>query len=133
MDDGLLLQAADGLDYSPFSTNGAVWNCLQDLKEEVSQELVSEGPICQADANGSIEDEVSEASALEINFTHRRQLEAELAAINCAQDRLLDGTYGKCEECGMPISQARLTVNPYVSLCLDCQKIADGDKRCRSL
>jgi RNA polymerase-binding transcription factor DksA len=133
MDDGLLLQAADGLDYSPFSTNGAVWNCLQDLKEEVSQELFAEGPMCQAQANGSIEDEVSEATALEINFVHRRQLEAELTAINHAQDRLLDGSYGKCEACEMPISPARLTVNPYVSLCLDCQRIVDGDKRFRSL
>ena len=133
MDDGLLLQSVEGLDGSPFSTNGTVWNCLQDLKQEVSQELLAEGPMCQIDANGSIEDEVSEATALEINFAHRRQLEAELSAINNAQDRLLDGTYGKCEECERPIGQARLAVNPYVSLCLECQRIADGDRKFRSL
>ena len=133
MDDGLLLHSVEGLDYSPFSMNGTVWNCLQDLKEEVSQELLAEGPVCQVDANGSIEDEVSEATALEINFSHRRQLETELAAINHAQDRLLDGTYGRCEECQGPIGQARLTVNPYVSLCLSCQRIADGDRKFRSL
>jgi len=133
MDDGLLLQTADGLDYSPFSTHGAVWNCLQDLKEEVSHELLAEGSMCQADSNGSTEDEVSEATALEINLAYRRQLEAELAAINRAQDRLLDGTYGKCEECEHPIGQARLTVNPYVSLCLNCQRVADGDRKFRRL
>ena len=133
MDDTLLLQSAEGLDDSPFSTNGAVWNCLQDLKEEVSQELLAEGPMCQTDADGLIEDEVSAASAVEINFVHRRQLEAELNAINHAQDRLLDGTYAKCEECEGPIGQARLTVNPYASLCIDCQRISDGDRKFRSL
>ena len=133
MDDGLLLQTAEGLDYSPFSSDGAVWNCLQDLKEEVSHELLAEGPMCQADAMGSIEDEVSEATALEINFAHRHQLEDELCSINRAQDRLLDGTYGKCEDCGERIDQARLVINPYVSLCLDCQRTADGDRNFRSL
>ena len=130
---GLLLESVEGLDSSPFSTNGAVWNCLQDLKQEISQELFAEGPKCQPDADGAVEDEVSEATAVEINFAHRRQLEAELCAINRAQDRLLEGTYGKCEACGMAISKARLTINPYGSLCLDCQKLADGDKRFRSL
>lgn len=133
MDDGLLLQAVEGLNDSPFSTKGSIWNCLQDLKEEVSQELLAEGPICQADANGAIEDEVAEATAQELNFAHRRQLEAELCAINYAQDRLLAGTYGDCDECGNPIGQARLTVNPYASLCLNCQRINDGDRKFRSL
>ena len=132
MDDGLLLQTVEGLEYLPFSNDGAVWNCLQDLKEEVSQELLSEGPMCQSDANGSLE-EVSEATALEINFAHRHQLEEELCAITRAQDRLIDGTYGKCQECGERIDQARLVVNPYVSLCLDCQRTADGDRNFRSL
>jgi len=133
MDDGLILQAAEGLDYSPFSNDGAVWNCLQDLKEEVSQELLAEGPMCQVDAKGCVEDEVSEATALEINFAHRHQLEKELAAICRAQDRLLEGTYDRCEDCGERISRARLIVNPYVSLCFDCQRSADGDRKFRSL
>ena len=133
MDDGLLLQTVEGLEYLPFSNDGAVWNCLQDLKEEVSQELLSEGPMCQSDANGSLEDEVSEATALEINFAHRHQLEEQLCAITRAQDRLIDGTYGKCEECGERIDQARLVVNPYVTLCRDCQRTADGERNFRSL
>src|SRR5689334_292038 len=131
MDDGLLLEAAEGLDYSPFSTDGAVWNWLQDLKQEVSQKLLAEGPMCQADANGALEDEVSEATTLEINFAHRRQLEAELTEINRAQDRLIDGTYGRCEQCEGPIGQSRLAVNPYVSMCLNCQRVADGDRKFR--
>ena len=133
MDDGLLLQTVEGLECSPFTNDGAVWNCLQDLKEEVSQELLAEGPMCQSDANGSVEDEVSEATAVEINFAHRHQLEEELCAISRAQDRLIDGTYGKCEDCGERIDQARLVVNPYVSLCLDCQRTTDGDRNFRSL
>ncbi len=30
------------------------------------------------------------------------------------------GTYGVCEKCGKPISEARLEVLPYATLCIEC-------------
>lgn len=40
------------------------------------------------------------------------QLEARLREIVDAQDRLLDGTYGKCVECGEQIAAGRLMADP---------------------
>ena len=34
--------------------------------------------------------------------------------------RISKGTYGVCEKCGEPISEARLEALPYATLCIDC-------------
>lgn len=33
---------------------------------------------------------------------------------------LKKGTYGICEKCGEPISEARLEIIPYAALCIEC-------------
>jgi RNA polymerase-binding transcription factor DksA len=134
MDDGMFLQSVEGLDNSPFiATGGEVWECLQGQKEEVSQELLAEGPLCQNEAGGLRENEASATNGREIEWRHRAQLEARLRDINDAQDRLIDGDYGKCIDCGKQVSRRRLAVDPATSLCLDCQTIADGEQRFRTL
>ena len=50
----------------------------------------------------------------------------ELVEINDAFQKLFDGTYGMCEECGKRISQARLRVIPAVSLCVACKRAREG-------
>ena len=46
----------------------------------------------------------------------------ELGEIDAALERLQHGTYGSCEECGTPISFARLRAIPYARLCLTCKQ-----------
>ncbi|MDZ7289220.1 MAG: TraR/DksA family transcriptional regulator [candidate division KSB1 bacterium] len=46
----------------------------------------------------------------------------ELADINESLKRILDGTYGKCVDCGNDIPEARLEAMPSTLRCLDCQK-----------
>jgi RNA polymerase-binding transcription factor DksA len=38
-----------------------------------------------------------------------------------ALNKLEDGTYGTCEECGKPIGAARLEMIPYAVYCSKCQ------------
>ena len=47
----------------------------------------------------------------------RKELE-----IRAALQRIYDGTYGVCEECGQPISRARLEAMPSVRLCVTCKQ-----------
>jgi DnaK suppressor protein len=35
--------------------------------------------------------------------------------------RVSDGTYGKCDECGVEISEKRLAAVPFAKLCVECQ------------
>ena len=39
-----------------------------------------------------------------------------------ALQRIYDGTFGTCENCGQPIARARLEAVPYVRLCVTCKQ-----------
>ena len=114
-------------------SGGETWNWLQNLKEEVSRDLLGEGPLCRSEIHGLREGEESETNAWAIEWLHRAQLEARLREIVDAQDRLLDGTYGKCVECGEQIAAGRLMADPAAHLCLNCQKIVENDHQFSSL
>ena len=69
-----------------------------------------------------------------MNLARRREgvampidLEERLRALNDAQDRLMDGGYGRCLECGEQINAKRLAADPALSLCLDCQTHAEAE------
>ena len=47
-------------------------------------------------------------------------LQAELETVTTALTKLEDGTYGTCEICGEPISEARLSALPWAIGCIDC-------------
>jgi DnaK suppressor protein len=126
--DGTLLQTVEGLGDAPSVRTGyEIWEWLQGEKEEVAQELLSEGPLCQTAASGAQEAEASEESGREIEWRHRGQLEARLREINDAQDRLMDGAYGRCSDCGAEIDSRRLAADPAASLCITCQKSAEAE------
>lgn len=122
MENAFFVERSHGTANSPARANGGhVQNRLQELKEEIAQELLDEGPLCQSELDEIREDRVLAADSREIDWHYRSQLEARLRDIYDAQDRLLDGNYGTCIECGEPISAARITADPVVSLCLNCQ------------
>ncbi len=132
--DGMLLQTVEGIgDPPPASLGGEIWEWLQGEKEEVAHDLLAEGPLCQTEIIGFEEAEASEESDRQIEWQHRGQLEARLRDINDAQDRLLDGGYGRCMECGDEIGRQRLGADPAALLCIHCQKNSDGEEVFRTL
>ena len=46
---------------------------------------------------------------------------SKLAAIDDALEKIEDGTYGVCEECGEDIDKKRLKVMPFARNCIRCQ------------
>ena len=46
--------------------------------------------------------------------------EEAISAVEMALERIDDGTYGQCEECGCKIPKARLNAIPYAPLCVKC-------------
>jgi DnaK suppressor protein len=47
--------------------------------------------------------------------------ESTLDAIERALERLEEGAYGLCEECGCKIPKARLNAIPFAPMCVKCQ------------
>ena len=50
---------------------------------------------------------------------------AELAAIEAALERIALGQYGQCQDCGVAISEERLSAYPVALRCLSCQAAAE--------
>jgi len=46
--------------------------------------------------------------------------EGTLGLIEASLERIEEGTYGQCEECGVKIPKSRLNAIPYATLCVRC-------------
>ena len=62
----------------------------------------------------------NEIAAKEQEFASRGVLARRLKELGRAQERIRQGTYGICEECGRPIPPRRLEVLPEATLCVPC-------------
>lgn len=65
-----------------------------------------------------------QAQAMSMEARRRREL--ELLRIKSALGRIEDNHYGDCLECLEPISQARLELDPSITLCITCAENKDG-------
>ena len=61
----------------------------------------------------------------EIDYTLEENASHVLRAIDAALKRIDDGTFGTCERCGRPISEARLEARPWATLCIDCKRLEE--------
>ncbi len=66
-------------------------------------------------------DEIQENELREISFATRTLLVGRVQRLRDALDRLRDGEYGTCVECGESIAPARLRAMPEVQTCVRCQ------------
>ena len=53
--------------------------------------------------------------------------------IKDALERIKNGTYGICEECGEEISEKRLKARPVATVCIDCKKRLENHEKQRGL
>ena len=66
-------------------------------------------------------EEVQVQGEREVSFATRSLLVERANRLAEALDRLREGEYGTCEECGEPIAPARLKAMPEVTTCVRCQ------------
>jgi DnaK suppressor protein len=71
-----------------------------------------------ADDGTDLAEQDRESALLEAAEDQRVQIRAAL-------QRLEEGTYGTCLDCGQQISEARLGVRPEAARCVDCQTKAE--------
>jgi DnaK suppressor protein len=74
------------------------------------------------------------STVLDMDFLLRlRDRERKLMVkIKGALERIENGTFGICEECGEKISEKRLRARPVATLCIDCkheQEVSEGRGR----
>ena len=109
------------------------------LLTERLQSLLSEasGTVsAMTDEKPSFPDPTDRASLeAERNFELRiRDRERKLIGkIKDALDRIEDGTFGICDECGEDIGEERLRARPVTTLCIDCKKKQEKDERVKGI
>jgi DnaK suppressor protein len=61
----------------------------------------------------------------EIDYTLEENSEHVLAEIDAALQRIQEGTFGKCVNCGKEIAEERLAALPWATLCIDCRRLEE--------
>jgi DnaK suppressor protein len=67
-------------------------------------------------------DQGSDNFEQEFTLSLMHNQEQVLVEIAEALERIKQGTYGRCEECRIPIHKARLLALPYTRHCVDCAR-----------
>jgi len=85
---------------------------LKKSRSEANGDL-STMPIHMADMGSDNFEQEFTLSLMENEGVTLEQIESSL-------ERIEEGTYGQCEECGVKIPKARLNAIPYAILCIRC-------------
>ncbi len=114
----------------------------QDLRAAVGRLRQMGGAVAVEDLPGAIGDNSPFADEVdviqlnedrEIGFATRELLVDRVNRLSAALDRLAEGEYGTCVECGEAISPARLRALPEVQTCVRCQDHIERFGRQREL
>lgn len=103
---------------------------IEQFKKELElkkKELLNNVQDIELDSHG---DEIDSAQADTIGSVVEKISLKNLAtvrAINRALDKIADGTFGECEECGEPIGEKRLKAKPDAELCIECAEILEKE------
>jgi len=92
------------------------WESFRVLLEEQRADCVEQREMALAEAATSTPDPVAIRRAAGMLLT--------IDEIDAALDRIADGTYGRCTNCGVAIPVERLTFRPFAAGCVACQASA---------
>ena len=95
---------------------GEVNYVVESIRDDVNiNENISSAPVHLADV-------ATEAVDADVQVLHMER--SILDDIDAALQRIDDGTFGKCTECGATIAEERLKALPYAPLCVRCAREA---------
>ena len=99
----------------------------QSLLERNMHSAVREGRQSNADDLQDAADLAVQSYQKELMFLQGTQGHTQLTEVRAALDRLDDGTFGECLQCGEVIGEKRLEAVPWTPHCIACQeKIENG-------
>lgn len=110
---------AVSFEYEPFRKT--LLEMRERLLEEFAATRVPETLAAQSEI-GDLVDQAGDERDRELSLLLTGREKEKLAAINEALEKLKEGTYGICEECGEKITPGRLKVVPLARSCVNCQQ-----------
>lgn len=108
---------------------------MTDTLQEQRADLINKSHVARADLRArekapgdSIDESVDEqgtSTTLRLKDRERNLL----TKINDALNRIDDGDYGFCDNCGDPIGTGRLRARPMATLCIECKEDEEREER----
>lgn len=103
-------------------------NLKKKLLNEIARKRKKESYTLKKEV-GDLFDQASTERERELNFILGDLERERLGEINDALDKIDEGTYGLCEECGAKIPKRRLQSMPAARYCVACQSEIEKDIR----
>ncbi len=94
------------------------------LQQEIHDKLIKDGSSVAISLAGKVHDAQEESLSemlTEINLAMLSQHQHELKNLERAIERMDEGEYGACIDCGTPIASTRLQAYPTAVRCINCQ------------
>lgn len=120
-----------GEDYMSENQNVYFREVLTALKDELSEDIertvhsLQDETTVFADPN----DRASQETDLTLELRNRDRERKLIKKINQALQRIADGEYGYCDNCGVEIGLKRLEARPTATLCIDCKTLEEIRER----
>ncbi|MGD8430178.1 MAG: TraR/DksA family transcriptional regulator [Ectothiorhodospiraceae bacterium] len=95
------------------------------LREEIRTELLAADTERYSDLADLVHDPGDSSVAdllVDLEYAELDRHVESLRGVENALQRLAQGTYGACVDCGEVIALARLQANPAAARCIDCQR-----------
>jgi RNA polymerase-binding transcription factor len=97
---------------------------LQARRRQLADELASLTKPPEAGSNLSFGKRIGEGTTEAVerisSTAAARSIAGTLAEVDRALEKVDQGTYGQCDNCGQPISSERLEAIPFATLCVTC-------------
>ena len=93
---------------------------LEERLHELSEQLTDLQEKLRAPHSPDSEERAIERESDEVIEELERNALDEIAHVKAALDRIDEGSYGLCANCGEPIGEARLKALVYATHCIDC-------------
>lgn len=116
---------ASDIQYFQELLNGMLSDILE--KSEATIEDMTESGEVYADPADRATAESDRAFTLRLRDRERKLIKK----INQALQRIEDGDFGVCQECGEEISVPRLKARPMTTLCIHCKSKQEEDEKVR--
>ena len=99
-------------------------NMLEDRRREIQERLRSLRETMPVEASQAADAEEQSVNDFvrDIDWALTQMKAESLAKIDQAIQKLEEGTYGSCEDCGTEIAAARLKAVPFADRCIHCQE-----------
>jgi DnaK suppressor protein len=108
----------------PAETHDSARKAILAMREKIVSEI-SEKPIPETllatTEIGDLVDQAGDERDRELSLLLTSRDKEKLQAINEALEKIREGSYGICEECGDKIGMGRLKVMPLAKYCVSCQ------------